>query len=331
MDTTSSTAQAIATGDGANEFQKPPRVYRPHPLALKYCKGKGVELGAALHNPFGLEQCKNVAPSDGVDYVHPRDLEDFRRWAAQQANYGSASAPVDKVGDFRHIPFDAESVDYVVSSHVIEHEPNPVAALLESARVLQENGIFFCIFPKRDAERQFDIFLPLTTVDELIAAYREDRKVDNTTPPSGIWREHYYRYSLQSMLRLINWVNRQKLATFCIEAVEETDSKVGNGHTVVLRKLPPGAMPESDYSLLLESCMRDGEYETALRAAKIALSFDFFQPVVLQAAALLSVHLGEVDEGREFYRQCLLLEPENEARRREFFELFGEHYVNPLR
>ncbi|MDR1425251.1 MAG: class I SAM-dependent methyltransferase [Azoarcus sp.] len=307
------------------------KVFPPHPLAFKYCTGKGIELGAALHNPFGLPDCPNVAPSDGVRFLHPRDLEDYQKYVNEQLHYTQHVARVDEVGDFQHIPFDAASLDYVISSHVIEHEPNPVAAFVESARVLKEGGIFFCIFPKRTAEMQFDIFLPLTSLDELIAAYREARTIESYPAPSHGWREHYYRYSLQSMLRLINWINREKLATFCVEAVEETDGKVGNGHTVVLRKSSPEAMPDADHAHIVETCIREDRYEAGLQAAKNALSYDFFQVPILYAAALLAFRTDHVPEAKEFYRQCLLLDPECAARRREFAELFGEIYMNPLR
>lgn len=304
----------------------------PQALASKYCVGNGVELGASAYNPFYLPDCPNIAPSDGVHFLYPRDLEDYQGYVRDQEKAAGAVRPVDKIGDFRHIPADTASLDYVISSHVIEHEPNPVAALLESARVLKKGGVFFCIFPKRIAEFQFDIFRPLTLLDELILAYTEDRRVDTFPPPQGPdrWRSHYYVYSLQSMLRLINWINRQKLATFCVEAVEETDSKAGNGHTIVLRKMPPEQMLDANATLFVEHLLRAEEYESALLAAKVSLSFDFFQPLMLYTTALLSLQVGDVAEGKEFYRQCLAQDTECEARRREFFELFGEFYVNPV-
>jgi hypothetical protein len=49
--------------------------------------------------------------------------------------------------------------------------PNPVAAFVESFRVLKEAGTFFGIFPKRDAEKGRDIFRPLSTPEEQIKAY----------------------------------------------------------------------------------------------------------------------------------------------------------------
>lgn len=307
-------------------------MFKPQALAFKYCTGDGVELGASQHNPFCLPNCLNVAPSDGVHYLYQRDLEDYLIYVEEQKKYVDNIAVVNKIGDFRHIPADTESLDFVISSHVIEHEPNPIAALLESARVLKEGGIFFCIFPKRTAEKKLDIFRPLTQLEEFVTAYTENRSIHNfpSSDVSNTWRSHYYVYSLQSMLQLVNWINRQKLAAFCVEAVEETDSKVGNGHTIVLRKIAISKMLETDASLHIEHCIRDQQYEAGLLAAKISLSFDFFQPVVLHAAALLFFQMGHFHEAKEFYRQCLLQDSECETRRREFFELFNEFYTNPL-
>jgi SAM-dependent methyltransferase len=300
-------------------------------LAFKYCVGQGMELGASLHNPFDLPACLNAAPCDGVNFLYPSDLEDYKKYRATQETIAHGTARVDKIGDFRNIPADSASLDYLISSHVIEHEPNPIAAFIESFRVLKENGVFFCVFPKRTAEMVTDIFRPLTRLEELVAAYEENRTVLDVDAPSGEWRGHYYVYTLQSMLRLVNWINRQGLVSFRVETMEETDSKVSNGHTLVLRKMPPHAMPDSDYSLLIESCIRQAQYEEGLQAARNSLSFDFFQTPILYAAALLLFQTGEFLEAKEFYRQCLLQEPECEARRREFFEFFGEYYINPLR
>jgi SAM-dependent methyltransferase len=307
--------------------------FPPHPLAFKYCQGTGVELGRSLHNAFDLD-CPNIAPCDGVSFLHPRDLEDYQYYVSEQAKYGHETAQVDAIGDFRHIPVDAESLDYIVSSHVIEHEPNPVAALRESWRVLKDGGVFFCIFPKRDAEKGLDVFRPLATLDGLIQAYEADRTVTSpqvaSLPDAGGWRGHYYVYSLQLMMRLVNWVNAQGLAYFRLEMVEETDCKIGNGHTIVLRKMLPHAMPDADYSLMLESCIKNESYQEALLAAKISLSFDFCQHAVLYAAAMLSIIQGDLPEGKEFYRQALIQNPECEAYRREYHKLFGEFYRNPL-
>lgn len=38
-------------------------------LATKYCQVKGIELGAAAPQLFGLADCLNVAPHDGEQYL----------------------------------------------------------------------------------------------------------------------------------------------------------------------------------------------------------------------------------------------------------------------
>ncbi|GHU19788.1 hypothetical protein FACS189475_07630 [Betaproteobacteria bacterium] len=131
-------------------------------------------------------------------------------------------------------------------------------------------------------------------------------------------------------MRLVNWVNAQGLASFRLEMLEETDTKVGNGHTIVLRKASPHTMQNEDYSAMIKSCIDNGAYQEALLAAKVSLSFDFYQHTMLYAAALLSVQQGEQPEGKEFYRQALIQNPECEAYRREYHQLFNEFYRNPL-
>jgi SAM-dependent methyltransferase len=301
----------------------------PHPWTQKYCSGTGMELGRASHNSFGLD-CPNVAPCDGINFLHPKDLEDYQVYCAEQQRHGCMPTPVDLIGDFQNIPAKNNSLDYLVSSHVIEHEPNPIAAFIESWRALKSDGIFFCIFPKRNAEKNHDVFCPLGKLEDFSLAYAENRNIEDAFAQGKPWRCHMFVYSLQSMMQLINWINQKKLAAFCIEALEETDSKVGNGHTLILRKLPPEEMIEADYALLIDTVIAKNAYQDALRLAKIALSFHFFDADMLYAAALLSLHVGDIVEGQEFYRQSLIQNPEIEARRREFFEFFGEYYQNPV-
>lgn len=296
-------------------------------LALKYCKGTGVELGAGAHNPFGLSDCANVAPCDGINYLHPNDLLDFQNCSALQTKSGGPASHVDLVGDFRKIPVESGSLDYLVSSHVIEHEPNPIAGLIESLRVLKDDGIFFCIFPKRNAEKNCDIFRSLSTLEEITRCYYENVTVESSPLE---WRGHYHVYSLQTMIKMINWANNAGVVSFLIEAVEETDSKVGNGHTIVLRKVPSHSLKKADYTELIEDAINSGDFSKALLWAKISLSCDFFQAPILYAAAILSLQIGDVNEGKNFYMQCLVCNPEVEQRRREYFELFGEAYVNPV-
>lgn len=301
-------------------------------LAFKYCVGKGIELGAAAHNAFYLEDCLKVAPSDGVDYIHERDLEDFRRYKADQMRKsGGEMIEVDLVGDFQSLKCADAQFDYFITSHVIEHTPNVLAAYVEADRVLKNFGVFFCIFPKRIAAHA-DATRALTTLDEMIAAYEQG--VDIHWMPETDWREHYLVFSLQSMIRTVNYINTQGLGTWYIECIEETDSKVGNGHTLVLRKfenLGKSVWPDSQaFAAEFQRNWEAGKLGEALAMLKVSLSFDFFDPVKLHLASHLSFELGDPLEGTEFLRQALIIEPENEGFRREFAERTGKFFTNPV-
>ena len=37
-------------------------------LAHEYCKGKGIEIGGAAHNPFNLPDCINIAPEERKEF-----------------------------------------------------------------------------------------------------------------------------------------------------------------------------------------------------------------------------------------------------------------------
>lgn len=301
-------------------------------LAYKYCVGIGLELGAATHNSFHLPDCPNLSPSDGVGFLFERDLLDYQRYESRYAQqFNTPMAKVDMVGDFQNIPLADKSVDYVISSHVIEHDPNPFAALIESGRVLKDFGVFFCIFPKRVAAEE-DRFRALTTLEQMIDAHARDLGMADM--PESNWRDHYHVFSLQSMIRAVNYLNTQGLGNWMIECVEETDSKVGNGHTVVLRKFERLASSvwndDTNFTRDFTAAWEGGRMGEALCMLKIALSFDFFDAAKLHLAAHLSKELNDLPEAVNFLRQALVVEPENEGLREAFFNWTGVVYTNPV-
>ena len=144
---------------------------------------------------------------------------------------------MDRKGEADAIPVEDHSQDYVISSHVIEHVPDAISAFLEWKRVLRAGGTIFMIFPKRDAA-PLDADRPLTELQEFIDDYREKRNVvTHPTPAGHSTRGHYHVFSLASMLALIAWGNEHVDLGWEVVATEETDTKVGNGHTVVSRQL----------------------------------------------------------------------------------------------
>lgn len=300
-------------------------------LANKYCQGAGLEIGAAAHNAFFLPNCLNLAPCDGESFLYPQDLQDYDHYKKEQANYCAEPARVDALGDFTAIPFPDATFDYLITSHVIEHVPNLFAAYVESSRVVKNDGVFFCIFPNRNAERN-DQLRALTTLEQMVDAY--ENRLDMSKMGEHRWRGHYQVFSLQNMLRAINLINTVGLGHWLIECVEETDSKVGNGHTVVLRKQAGLSVSvykdSSQFNEVFNARLEEKDLSGALHLVKVALSFDFFNANHLYLAFALNCQLDNVQEGLEFLRQALIVNPENEEFRSLYVQFTGGPFINPV-
>jgi SAM-dependent methyltransferase len=166
---------------------------------------KGIEIGAASHNRFYLDAI-NVDRFASDDTVYKREE---RRMALR-------AAKVDIVAPGDAIPLDDNSYDFVFSSHVIEHFPDPLRALHEWVRVARRYVVV--IAPHRD--RTFDSERPLTTINELLERHRagfaseEDR--------------HWSVWSCESFIEMCD------VAGLCVIDHQDPDDKIGNGFTVVI-------------------------------------------------------------------------------------------------
>ena len=216
----------------SNKFEvDEPIFFRPMQLAHDYCKGQGIELGAAAHNSFELPGSKNIAPYTAG--VLPDELISHQQ--SEEIRICGHYAVVDIEGHATAIPCDKHSQDYIISSHVIEHVPNIIKAFLHWNNIIKPGGIVFMIFPKRDA-LESDACRPITPLAEFISHY--ENNVDVYTHPGtepGNYGQHFHVFDLRSMLRAILWANKHLNLGWEILITEETDSKVSNGHTIIAR------------------------------------------------------------------------------------------------
>ncbi|QIY79241.1 methyltransferase domain-containing protein [Chromobacterium violaceum] len=297
-------------------------------LAQIYLKGIGAELGRASHNHFSPQGCVNVAPSDGIDFVHPRDLDDFRHYSQEQAGYGMAPARVDHVADAAALPFGDASLDYIVTSHVLEHIPDVISAWQEWERVLKPGGINFMVVPKRDAEAT-DQTRAITQLDDLVAAY--ERRDTVLSFPELPWRGHYHVFTLQVLLAALNWYNQNEMGHWQLEALEETDGQIGNGHTLVLSR-QDGAPPALAAVLGdLVGAFNDGQdWDRVQWRARQALSQNFRLHEVWLLLSIAEEKRLDITAAREAMSQALILQPANTNYHARYRELTGQAFSYPI-
>lgn len=166
---------------------------------------KGIEIGASSHNRFYLDAI-NVDRFGGSDTVYKREERRLVLHAVK----------VDVVAPGDELPFDDDAYDFVFSSHVIEHFPDPIRALFEWVRVARRYVVV--IAPHRN--RTFDIANPLTPVTELVERHRDGFTSDVD--------RHWSVWTCESFIELCNATGLH------VADHEDPDDKVGNGFTVVI-------------------------------------------------------------------------------------------------
>ena len=196
--------------------------------AHKYCVGKGLEIGGSAHNPFGLNT-RNVDFCDSMDTIYK--LEEVRLCGK--------AMPVDIVAFGDTIPLPDESQDFVVSSHVLEHFPNPIKALKEWYRLVKPGGIIFMIVPHK--ERTFDKVQPRTTLQHLVQDYYNDATEPHENPQG-----HDHCWITEDIVELVNWMTTHLGIRWRLVEVQDVDDKVGNGFTIVLKKDDALPLPAED-------------------------------------------------------------------------------------
>lgn len=224
--------------------------------ATRWCKGLGVEIGAF----------KNPIPG-----IQPIYVDKF-------AQYANEPTHAQYFGEATDLPFVDESLDYVASSHVLEHTANPVKALNEWHRVLKPGGVVYMVVP--DKQYTFDSPREPTPISHMIEDFFND--VDDTdsthiedfvyginwsefapqdSPEEGrIHRDelaqsyrqatsrkdiiniHFHVFTEDSVCELIRAINEEDRVPHCWrieETVPQFPEETPNGILFVLRKRKP--------------------------------------------------------------------------------------------
>ncbi len=197
-----------ARGRWRQEKKKVPA--RESALAHEYLDGlSGIEIGGSAHNPFGLKTIN-------IDYTAATDT------VYKQAEFEICGKclRVAIVAQGDELPLFDDSQDFVVTSHVLEHLPDPIKALKDWYRVTRKHGYLFMIIPHK--ERTFDRDRPRTDLAELVHRHRTGE-----CPGSDA---HHSVWITEDVVELIDYLGWK-----LVEA-QDVDDKAGNGFTIVVRK-----------------------------------------------------------------------------------------------
>ncbi len=138
---------------------------------------RGIEV-APYHNPIAPRRL-----GFGSVVIDVFDTDDLRRRAEADQNIPRDHLPfietVDIVGSATELAnlvearFGNERFDYIVSSHNIEHLPNPIRFLQACEKVLRPGGVLTMAIP--DRRYCFDFYRPVTELSEWLDAFHENR------------------------------------------------------------------------------------------------------------------------------------------------------------
>ncbi len=198
--------------------------FKESALAHRLLDGlEGIEIGGSAHNPFGLK-------TRNVDFT--AEITSFKQ---EEIKLCGEALPVDIVSPGDRLPLADNSVDFVISSHVIEHFPDPIKALREWHRVVKPGGYLYIVAPHK--ERTFDKDRPRTTLAELIERHETGKQPERFQDHCSVWITEDFI----ELIRHLGWTPLE---------VQDVDDKVGNGFAVAIRvekarktaSFPPGPL-----------------------------------------------------------------------------------------
>ncbi len=215
-----------ATGERDAGMLEPARIpiIQESALAHSLLDGlKGLEIGPAAHNPFGLNTRNVELPAAHEFYA-----------AEQQRLSGLEPPHVDIWAAADSIPVPDQSEGFVLTSHIVEHLPNLVAGFIEWDRIVIDGGYVFMIVPHKWAFA-LDATRELTPFDHFIDDYLQQASLDSH-PLDGVpggKMGHYHTFTPDSVLQVVEWMRGKQLCDWKLVAREDIDGKVGNGFTLV--------------------------------------------------------------------------------------------------
>jgi SAM-dependent methyltransferase len=182
------------------------RTHPPSKFVLRHLDGMwGAEIGAAAHADYGLRAI-NIDRYAEPDTVY--------KTVEEQAC--GRKRPIDLIANGDELPLRDDTVEFVFSSHVIEHIPDPLAALEEWCRVARHRVVL--VVPHRD--RTFDAGRELTPLSELLERHALGLKSEED--------KHWTVWTRESFVEMCDATG------FPVIDSLDPDDKKGDGFMVVI-------------------------------------------------------------------------------------------------
>ncbi|MBT8721093.1 class I SAM-dependent methyltransferase [Brachyspira hyodysenteriae] len=185
-------------------------------IVNKYLTGlKGIEIGGASYADYGIDAIN-------IDRVNI-SLDSNNAYYLEQNKHSSFIQDIDIISNGDELPFKDSTVDFVFTSHVLEHFFDPIKALKEWYRVTKKDGYIFMIIPHK--ERTFDKDRERTTLNELI------RRHDGTIKSKNQYDDmHHSVWITEDILELCKYLN------FNVVEYHDMDDCRKDGFIIVIQK-----------------------------------------------------------------------------------------------
>jgi SAM-dependent methyltransferase len=132
-------------------------------FASHYLFGEGIEIGP-LHLPLAI-------PADArARYVDRMTVENLRSEYPELADWNLTRVDIVDNGE-RLATIDAESQDFIIANHFLEHTENPIGTIQTHLGKLKPGGILFYAVP--DKRFTFDYQRPVTPLEHMVADYEQ--------------------------------------------------------------------------------------------------------------------------------------------------------------
>jgi SAM-dependent methyltransferase len=174
---TASSSEGAPPADVSQQPPVPAYLNARATFASHYLFGEGLEIGP-LHLPLAIPTHAHAR------YVDRMTVEDLRREYSELADWNLTKVDIVDNGE-RLETIAAESQDFIIANHFLEHTENPIGTIQTHLGKLKPGGILFYAVP--DKRFTFDYRRPVTPLEHMVADYEEG--------PERSRREHYEEWT----------------------------------------------------------------------------------------------------------------------------------------